>query len=155
MIPVSKNNKASEPVTLRPLLICSGQFLVVAPDAVTVHVLTLDGTRTYYDGMTIAEQCTRRDVAVDHVYRSTFGIKGVIHALPAFNADALTYYTEHYDGPQQDAVRGLAACILTGVPFGPDKPNPDPLDGTPDRIPPRPPVPSSPNAAQEELLTVA
>jgi len=130
--------KQSTIETAAPVAILAGQFFVITADAVTVHVLTADAERTYWDAATMAERSTRPDIYGPQVLRDMFGIKNALGALPASSAAALLYYAEHYEGPHKDAVRGLAACIVTGQTYGPDENRGPDGGGTPARLPEAP-----------------
>jgi len=124
----------------RPLLVCNGQFLVITKDGVQVHLLSETATTLFYDGLFLAEKTSKPDMYVAQVLRQTFLVDAVT-ALPASSIDALYFYIEHYNGAQQEKVKQLAACIVTGTPFGPDDSGDDD-NRSPDRIPVKPRAPS-------------
>lgn len=141
----------------RPLLICSGQFLVITPKEVQVHILTQTATTLFYDGLFIAEKSSKPETYVAQVLRQTFRVDAVT-ALPASSIDALYFYIDHYDGPQQEKVKQLAACIVTGTPFGPDEnPNMDD-EGFRERVPVKPLAPTGGGAidyrAESQALAI-
>lgn len=141
----------------RPLLICNGQFLVITRDSsVQVHLLSETATTLFYDGLLIAEKTSKPDMYVAQVLRQTFRVDAVT-ALPAGSIDALYFYIEHYNGPQQEKVKQLAACIVTGTPYGPEESDDDD-SGAPDRIPVKPLAPSGGGtidyAAESQALAI-
>jgi hypothetical protein len=140
----------------RPLLICNGQFLVITKDGVQVHLLSDKATTLFYDGLFIAEQTNKPEMYVAQVLRQTFYVDAVT-ALPAGSIDALYFYIEHYNGPQQEKVKQLAACIVTGTPYGPEESD-EGDNGAPDRVPVKPLAPSGGGAidyaAESQALAI-
>lgn len=111
---------APAPVQIQPLLIVSGQFFVFTIKKVQVHVLDAMATALLYDGLSIADtRSFNQEFHRDYVVRQTFG-REAIGFLPAGTAEALWYYAEHYEGMLAEQVKGLAACILSGTPYGPE-----------------------------------
>lgn len=93
-------------------------FLAVGPDAgPTVHVLA-PAERAALDARLALAARRDSEAARLEAYRLTFGL-GVRWVFPA-GPETLDWLALSYDGPHRDAVRGLAACLATGTPFGPD-----------------------------------
>ena len=117
-------------------------FLAVGIDAApTVHTLA-PAERAAFDARLALASRRGSDAARLEAYRITFG-PGVRWAFPAGPA-MLNWLALSYDGPHRDAVRGLAACLATGTPFGPDS-GPDSGPSWGDRVPVGPkPAPRSP-----------
>jgi hypothetical protein len=141
----------------RPLLICNGQFLVVTKDNVQVHLLSDTATTLFYDGLLIAEQTSQPEMYVAQVLRQTFRVD-VVTALPAGSIEALYFYIEHYNGPQQEKVKQLAACIVTGTPYGPEENPPMDDGGIRERVPVKPLAPTGGGAidyaAESQALAI-
>lgn len=136
-----------------PLLMCHGQFIAVTADAVSVHVLDETRLGAFYQGLGVCHRSRDPEAAALRVLASVFG-KGTLLALPAFGAEGVAFLAEQYDGPQVEAVRGIAACILTGEPFGPR----DDDESGGERAPLKPvsPAPAGPSGATfADLLGVA
>lgn len=108
-------------------------FLAVGPDAApTVHVLA-PAERAALDAR--LRLASRRDCEASRLeaYRLSFGA-GVRWAFCLTPASAAGL-AEAYSGPFRDAVRGLAACLATGTPYGPDDTGGPGNGGAGDRLP--------------------
>lgn len=137
----------TEQKTPQTLLCTPGTFFVFTKRLVHVEVLSDTETARLWDKLTLAEGCVFMDVSVarEQVLRQIFG-QDAEGFLPA-NREACQYLSEHYEGPMKEMVQGLAACILTGTPFGPDDRNPG-IDGNGEKVPVGPkPVDSGPASA--------
>lgn len=153
--PVKQEIPAQAGNPLRPLLITPGQFFVLTADDVQVHVLSEDRTTQYWDRVLLSETRIRADVAKQETRRLMFGTENIIDVLPAGSIKALVWYTDHYEGLHAERVKGIAACILTGTPFGPDSANP--IDGGGQTVPrvSGPDSPGSPGGVALELSQAA
>jgi hypothetical protein len=133
----------------KPLLICNGQFFVFTTKEVQVHVLSDPQTALFWDGLSIADTRSERTTQMhrEYVVRQHFGSEA-IGFLPAGTAEALFHYVEHYEGPLTEEIKGLAACILSGTPYGPDNAQGGRLSGG-EKVtsPVAPQTPSGPNGA--------
>src|SRR5438105_12502390 len=143
-------------VQTAPLLIVSGQFFVFTVREVQVHVLDARCTALLYDGLSIAETRSERNVDMHRAYvvRQTFG-RDAIGFLPAGTTEALFYYCEHYEGPFSETIKGLSACILTGTPFGHDDANRKLDGGLKVQTPSTPLVPTPSSGMHFEKSAVA
>lgn len=111
-------------------------FLVVGPDrAPEVHALA-PAERASLDARLALAAKRGRDPA--DAYAPTFGagIRWAFLAAPPM----LEWLATEYAGPHRDAVRGLAACLATGTPYGGPDAGDGPRGGAGDRLPtgPRP-----------------
>lgn len=119
-------------------MLIASTFLAVGPDAApTVHILG-PAERAALDARLALATRRASEPARLEAYRIAFG-PGVRWAFEA-GPQSLAWLATEYAGPFRDAVRGLAACLATGTPYGPDPdagPNPG---GAGDRLPsgPRP-----------------
>ena len=102
---------------MKPLLIVQGQFICLTETDVFVSLLNRDQNKLLWDSLSLAEDAIKRDEARKYVFKQIFG-DDVIGILPASTSTALYAYAEHYDGLHSAKVKGIAACILTGNPFG-------------------------------------
>ena len=134
----------------KPLLMCRGQFFVLA-ETVTVHLIPESRLPGYYDAMRLADGARDPEAARAHLIRQTFHVDAY-QALPAFDVESLGFYMEHYEGPHREAIRFFAACILAGIPFQAAR-NTD-EGGAPDRIPEQPLRPIGPTTVTPELATL-
>lgn len=132
-----------------PLLMCSGQFFVLG-ETVTLHLISDVQLSVYYDRIALADSSRDPERSRAYVLRETFHLEAY-QALPAFNAEALAFYMDHYEGPHQETIRLFAACILAGLPFQDARPDDG---GAPARIPERPLNPSGPTTITPELVTL-
>ena len=107
---------------MKTLLICDGLFLVLTVQEVHVHLLSAHEVSRYWEAIEMCDDTRAPEVYRAQVYRRVFGSE-TINALPAGCAQALIAYAEHYQGLHAEQVKGIAACILTGTPFGPDGDN--------------------------------
>lgn len=134
----------------KPLLMCRGQFFVLG-ETLTVHLIPESRVSVYYDAMRLADGARDPETARAYVVRQTFHVEAH-QALPAFDAEALEFYMDHYEGPHQKDIRLFAACILAGVPFQEARDTDE--GGAPDRIPEQPLNPTGPTTAKPELVTL-
>lgn len=116
-----KSAPAVKVETVKMLLCTPGTFFVFTKNLVHIDVLSDTETTRLWEKLTLADACVFVDpfVAREQVLRQVFG-QDAQSFLPA-NRAACVYLSEHYEGPMKDMVQGLAACILTGTPFGPDE----------------------------------
>jgi len=111
-------------------------FLVVGPDrAPEVHALA-PAERNALDARLALAAKRDRDPA--DVYAQAFG-RGAQWAFLA-TPERLEWLATEYTGPHRETVRGLAACLATGTPYGGPDPSDGPRGGAGDRLPdgPRP-----------------
>ena len=104
---------------MRSLLIVPGQFICLTELEAFVSLLNHSQNDLLWKALSLAEDAIRREESRQYVFRQVFGAD-VIGILPASTTEALYAYAEHYDGLHKEKVRGIAACILTGTPFGHD-----------------------------------
>lgn len=111
-------------------------FLAVGPEhPPTVHILA-PAERAALDARLALAARRDSEPARLEAYRLTFG-PGTRWAFEA-GPESLAWLATDYTGPFRGAVRGLAACLATGTPFGPDDTGPAGNGGAGDRLPPGP-----------------
>ncbi len=79
-------------------------------------ILAVGEHELYRDRMAVCGDSTR---AREQVYKLHFG-DGILEALPAWSMRVMTQLATTYEGPFKLEVRGMAACIVSGVPYGHD-----------------------------------
>lgn len=136
-----------------------GLFLCVTDTEHEPYAFLLSDAQVTYleDGIRIARDRARDpQQALRDVYRQLFKVEGTIYAFPCWRLPMLEWITEHYEGPHKERTRGLAACIITGTPYGPDDTGKGPKGGTPVTKPEPPKTPSGPSGAyfNPDLLKV-
>lgn len=124
---------------LKTLYIANGQFICITEAIVFVALLNENQQRVYWDALALADDSLHPVDNRKYVMRRAFG-DDVLRALPANSITALMDYAENYTGLQEEHVKGLAACILTGTPFGfndtPDGGSKEPQQPAPTKRPP-------------------
>jgi hypothetical protein len=104
-----------------------------------------------FHALDIAEDTNHPKENREYVFRQYFH-DDVLAILPAGKMSALYDYAEHYEGIQQQAVRGLAACILTGTSFSREASSDD-ADGGMRVLNDMTPVKPAPGGIAQELHT--
>lgn len=137
-----------------------GTFLLLGP-GIDPQVVALSdtGLRDFNSRLEIATK-HEKDSSRHEAYRLTFGVRAH-YAIPCWSVEAMTKLATEYKGENEKQVRGLAARIALGQPYG--GPEPGARSGETDggqRAPidpvkPKPRKPSGGNAAPltaEQLL---
>ena len=137
---MAKRRVKSDEVKAAPqMLLCTlGTFFVFTKKSVVVEVLSDTETTRLWEKLTLAEGCVF--IGVDHarqqVIRQVF-VHDAEDFIPATSRECLMYYSEHYQGRNELLIKQLSACIIMGVPFGPDEANPG-IDGGGEKVPAQP-----------------
>ena len=92
-------------------------FLCIGPEIeACVILLTSVERKALDDGLRVAAKYQSERGRLE-VYRSVFGV--ACHAaVPCWSDQAMAAIAKGYVGNDQKRVRGFAACILTGTPYG-------------------------------------
>lgn len=117
-------------------MLLASTFIAVGPEhPPTVHVLP-PAERAALDARLLLAARRNSEPARLEAYRLTFGAgaRWIFAPEPV----TLEWLAVEYAGPFRDAVRGLAACLATGTPYGPDDTGPAGDGGAGDRLPPGP-----------------
>ena len=106
------------------MFVTNGTFLLIGSTIdPQIHGLTPLQHKSLIEGLSITSRYERdsehgQSMRAD-VYKKTFGVAAE-YAIPAWSDEAMTAVATGYVGPKQDAVRGLAACIVTRTIIGPN-----------------------------------
>jgi hypothetical protein len=114
-------------------------YLTAGPDTATVQLLSDSARDALYQGVRIAIK-RASEVSVHRVYRDVFKHEAV-HVW-ACDPTSLEWVAEHYEGPNAERAKYLAACLLLGEPINPDSTEPD--GGMSVESPPRAPIAPTP-----------
>lgn len=131
----------------------AGTFLVVGENPPQVHMLTRDEITLFYERCRISAQAVNSEAAMAQTFKLTFGVVGK-YALPGWVPECMEGVATKYDGPHQTAVRGIAACLATGLPYTRDSDNTG-KGGPPqggERVPIRPDKPLGGQPAKRSAL---
>ena len=98
----------------------TGTFLLIGADmepaVVALTKVAHDGLN---DGLRVAALYGKEDARA-RVYRQVFGMPAQ-YAVPCWSVEAMTAIATGYVGPHADRVKGLAARIALGQPYGADE----------------------------------
>lgn len=126
----------------------NGTYLVFGPmHAPEVHIVSKSDQESYWERLRMADGMQDKEAAVRFAMKAAFKAPDATYALPAWSIECMQTIATEYQGPHMIAVRGIAAAIALGRPFGQDardKGGKDQDGG--ERVEPKPkaPKPSSP-----------
>lgn len=91
-----------------------GAFLVLPKGQ--VHLLSDNQVSSLFNKLGIAAK-RESEEARTYAMRTYFG-ENVDYAIPCWSDGAMEAVAQEYEGPDMERIRGLAACIATGTPYG-------------------------------------
>jgi hypothetical protein len=94
-----------------------GSYLVLSETLPPCTVLiSASAVRLLNDQVRIAEKHGKDSLKLQ-AYRQAFGLDAAV-AFPCWIDECMAAVVANYKGAHEKAVRGLAACIVTGTPYG-------------------------------------
>ncbi len=127
-----------------------------------VFGISVEPATVLIDDMAYARLLDSERIAAKHgkeslrhdAYRRAFGLD-VQFAFPCWIDAAMTYLATQYKGEHERKVRGLAACVVTGTPYGGSEGSSKPEGGQPSLIDPVKPKPRKPNGGVKLAVKAA